>query len=332
MFLSFVIPVYNAETYICECLNSLVEQDISKEEYEILCVNDGSWDGSLEILKAYEASYPNITVIDKENGGVTTARNAGLAAAKGDYIWFVDSDDFIKENCLSRLMSAARETDCDRMIFGGYQFTDFLTPDEQERSLRNELPANTPWYDSVVWRCLLRRSFLLEHDLSFRYPELTHGEDGLFMYEVTLHSPRDTQTEEILYFYREHSGSAETSPTPENRKRKLRSYTRITQILHDHYTSGRTDAITANKLMSFLWFSLYELTQLPAEDARPILTQLKESKLFPYTRPEQCTLETSYMTDRTDLLGKLFDKLYLNLHTQWGYTAMRMLQRMRGRN
>lgn len=331
MFLSFIVPVYNAEKYICECLNSLLEQDISKEAYEIICVNDGSVDTSLEILKAYEASYPNIVVINKENGGVTTARNAGLSAAKGDYIWFVDSDDFIKENILGALQRKSSETGCDRLIIGGYQFTDHLSLEEQELSRQKKLPINCPWYDAVVWRCLLRREFLQKHDLYFRYPDLTHGEDGLFMYEVTLHEPRDTQIEEALYFYREHSGSAETTVSPANRKRKLRSYSRIAKILHDHYTSGRTDVATANKLMSFLWFSLYEITRLPPEDAKPALDELKQAGLFPYPRPPQCTLDKSYMTDRTDLVGKVFDKIYLNLHTQWGYTAMRILQRMMGR-
>ena len=67
MFLSIIVPVYNAETYICECLNSLIEQNIPQDDYEILCVNDGSTDTSLQILTAYAESYPNITVIDKEN-------------------------------------------------------------------------------------------------------------------------------------------------------------------------------------------------------------------------------------------------------------------------
>lgn len=331
MFLSFIVPVYNAEKYICECLNSLLEQDIPKEEYEIICVNDGSVDGSLEILNAYEASYPNIVVINKENGGVTTARNAGLKAAKGDYIWFVDSDDFIKENVLGELQSKALETSCDRLIVGGYQFVDHLSQEARELSQQKKLPINCPWYDAVVWRCLLRRSFLQEHDLCFRYPGLTHGEDGLFMYEVTLFSPADAEIGEALYFYREHSGSAETTVSLENQKRKLRSYIQITKILHGHYSFGRSDAATANKLMSFLWFSLYETAKLPPEDARPALEELKRAGLFPYTRPPQCTLEKSYMTERTDLVGKVFDKVYLNLHTQWGYTAMRMLQRMIGR-
>lgn len=331
MFLSFIVPVYNAEKYIAECLTSLLRQNIPAEEYEILCINDGSKDGSGAILDGFAAEYPNITVIHKENGGVTTARNAGLAAAKGDYIWFIDADDFIKENILAQLRTLAAETRCDRLIVGGYLFLDALTEEERARSQQKTLPINVPWYDAVVWRCLLRRDFLMKHKLSFRYPELTHGEDGLFMYEVTIHAPADTEISEALYFYREHSGSAETTVTPANRKRKLRSYVRISKILKDYYDAGRTDAATANKRMTFLWLCLYETACLPGPDAKAVLAELKKEGLFPCRRLPQCTLTTSYLADPSSLVGKVMDQLYLHLHTPLGYRAMRAVQQVRKR-
>lgn len=321
MFLSFIIPVYNAEGYITQCLNSLLAQDIPAEDYEILCINDGSRDGSLTILRDFEEKYANIIVIDKENGGVTTARNTGLAAAKGDYIWFVDADDLVKPNCLSRL-KALTLPGCDRVVFGAYQFLDELTDAEAEQSRLNLLPVNTPWYDAVVWRCILRREFLRAHDLTFRYPQLTHGEDGLFMYEVTHADPMTAQLDEVLYFYREHSGSAETTVTPENRMRKLRSYVQITSILREYYASGSAEA--ANKLMTFLWFSLYEIACLPAPDARLFLKELKTAGLFPFRRVPECDLTSSYMTS-----SKALDFLYLHLHTTWGYRTVRMLQQLK---
>ena len=188
MFLSFVVPVYNAAQYLPECLDSLLAQDIS--DYEIICVNDGSRDASPEILGQYAAEHGNIRVINKENGGVVSARNAGLSAAQGDFIWFVDADDFLLPNILGFLKDKAAETACDRLIVGGYQFTDRLTDEEVALSRQRKLPINSQWYDSVVWRSLLRREFLLENGLNFRYPELTHGEDGLYMYEVGLCAPK----------------------------------------------------------------------------------------------------------------------------------------------
>ena len=322
MFLSIIIPVYNAERYIAPCLRSALAQDIS--DYEILCVNDGSKDNSLALLRQFEAEDPRIHVIDKENGGVTTARNAGLAAAKGDFIWFVDADDLLKENCLGRLK--ALSPSCDRIVFGGYQFTDELTAEELDRSHRNDLPVNTPWYDAVVWRCILRRTFLQQNSLSFRYPELTHGEDGLFMYEVTLCDPATTELQEVLYFYREHSGSAETTVSPENRLRKLRSYIRICAILRA--TAAQWES-GANKLMSFLWMALYETLRLPEPQRSQALEQLKDEGLFPFRRPANCTLKKSYMTDREDFIGKVYDKLFMNLHRPWAYRLMGLLLKLK---
>lgn len=328
MFLSFIVPVYNAEKYLGECLDSLLDQDIPKEEYEIICVNDGSKDGSLAILQAYAEKHRSIVVLDRENGGVATARNAGLDAARGEYIWFVDSDDFVKPNTLSRLQSKILETACDRLIIGAYLFVDTLSEEEAALSRQGKLPVNAPWYDSVVWRCLLRRSFLQEHALFFRYPDLTHGEDGLFMYEVTVAEPKSAQIEEALYFYREHSGSAETSLSVENQKRKMRCYIRIVKILQGYYASGRTDPGTADKLMTFLWFSLFTAAKLPIKDARPALKELKQAGLFPSKQLPECTIDWSYMTSRTDLIGKAFDKVYRNLQTRWGFAAIRALQQL----
>lgn len=325
MFLSFVVPVYNAERYLPECLDSLLAQDIS--DYEIVCVNDGSRDTSPKILDQYAAKYGNIRVISKENGGVVSARNAGLASAQGDYVWFVDADDFLLPNILSSLRDEAVQTACDRLIVGGYQFTDRLTDEEIALSQRRALAINSPWYDAVVWRSLLRREFLLKNGLSFRYPELTHGEDGLFMYEVGLYAPKTVEIEQALYCYRVHSGSAETAVSPENHRRKIRSYVRIAEILLGYYRGGRQDAATANKLMSFLWFTLYEAAALPGRESAAVLRQLRQKGLFPFRRPPECTLTHAYMTRQTGWVGTILDWLCRHLHTRWGFSVMWLLWR-----
>ena len=144
-----------------------------------------------------ESHEVEVTEVD-EDGNETT------------HIWFVDADDFLLPNILGSLRDKTVETACDRLIVGGYQFTDCLTDEEIALSRQRKLPINSPWYDSVVWRSLLRREFLLKNGLNFRYPELTHGEDGLFMYEVGLCAPKSAEIKLALYCYREHSGSAET--------------------------------------------------------------------------------------------------------------------------
>ena len=105
MDLSIIIPVYNVEKYIEKCLLSCIKQDISYEDYEIVVVNDGSPDNSITIVERIAKDYSNIRIINQENQGLSGARNTGMKHAKGNYIWFVDSDDYIEENCLGRIVS-----------------------------------------------------------------------------------------------------------------------------------------------------------------------------------------------------------------------------------
>jgi glycosyltransferase involved in cell wall biosynthesis len=106
--ISIVIPAYNVEKYIGKCVTSLIEQTFT--DYEIIAVNDGSSDNTLEILRHFENRYPFFTVIDQKNSGISQTRNAGLAAARGEYICFINSDDFVAPTYLSELYNACVET------------------------------------------------------------------------------------------------------------------------------------------------------------------------------------------------------------------------------
>lgn len=102
--LSIIIPVYNVEPYLAKCLDSVINQDISLNEFEVIVVNDGSPDGSLAIAEEYARNYTNIKVITRTNGGLSAARNTGLEHAQGEYVWFVDSDDWIEKNSLKTIL------------------------------------------------------------------------------------------------------------------------------------------------------------------------------------------------------------------------------------
>lgn len=104
MKLSIIIPVYNVEKYIEKCLFSCLNQDIPFDDYEIIVVNDGSPDNSLSIVERVADKYGNIRVVSQTNSGLSMARNKGLSLANGEYVWFVDSDDYIEENCLNRII------------------------------------------------------------------------------------------------------------------------------------------------------------------------------------------------------------------------------------
>lgn len=329
MFLSFIVPVYNVEKYVAECLDSLLDQDVPKEDYEIICVNDGSTDGSLAILRQYEATYANIRVIDKENGGVATARNAGLDAAQGEFIWFIDSDDFIRPDILAALRNRITETNADRVKIGTYIFQNAISPSERAALEKNELKVNSHFYDSSSVTCLLRRSFLHEHGCRFRYPGLTHGEDSIFMFEVVANTPCCTELDIPVYFYRNRPGSATTSASEEGQKRKLKSFFLAAQIMKKHYDNGTGNPRDcANLLMSYIWYVMDGCAKLPGKEQKDMVRQMKELGMYPFRRPTACTHMRSYQTTRTDIVGKIYDKVYINMHRPWGFAAMVLLQKL----
>ena len=108
---SIIVPVYNVEKFLQKCLDSIVEQTL--KEIEIICINDGSPDNSLEILNEYASKDDRIIVISQENQGLSAARNAGLKIATGEYIGFVDSDDYIELNYYEKLYNTACKNDSD---------------------------------------------------------------------------------------------------------------------------------------------------------------------------------------------------------------------------
>lgn len=318
MFLSIIVPVYNGAQYLSACLDSLLAQDISPKEYQILCVNDGSTDTSGAILAEYAAANSNILVLQQPNSGVVAARNAGLKAASGDYIWFVDADDEILPNTLGRLRMAI-DGQGDLLQFGGYQFQERMTSQEWELARKGCLPDHCPGSEAVVWRSLIRHSFLDQNGLTFRHPHLTHGEDGQFMYEVFSCGPKVITLCETVYLYRIRPYSAETAASPESRRKRIRSHIAVAKIMGEYYHSGRQDTHTVNRLMSTLWYALYGIATLPLGETRQALKELRKSGLYPFRRPARCDLVQSYMFDTETISGKLFDRLYLGLHRPCGF-------------
>lgn len=321
MFLSFIVPVYNTEEYLDECLQSMLQQDLPQDDYEIICINDGSTDGSLGILRRYEREYPNVVVIDQENGGVCNARNAGLKVAQGEYIWYIDADDFIEPRSLNLLKTRCSAEQYDRLIINNYQYF----PGHSE-----PMPQNSSWKDSVVWRSLFRREFLVAHNLLFHYPELSFGEDALYIYEVKRNFPLTDERTEPVYYHRERPGSLSTDMSDQVEARRLQCTIREAEILKEYYEKkdGILPEETAKRFMSFLWGALFRILSLSAKDARPYLQELKRKGLYPYPRPKECTLKKCPQISRSDWLGKIIDFLYINLSTRWGYHGMRQLQRL----
>ncbi len=153
---SFIVPVYNVEKYLSRCLDSLLSQNYHC--YEIICVNDGSPDNSADILNLYQKKYSNIYVINQDNKGLGAARNTGVKHATGDYVWFVDSDDWIEPDSLNFLSNyIAKEGTKDMILFDAYR--------TKEQGLRGKLmrASSKKFFENGIdyARCLLDGKGLL---------------------------------------------------------------------------------------------------------------------------------------------------------------------------
>lgn len=217
MDISIVVPVYNVEKYLKECLDSLLNQDF-KGQYEIICVNDGSTDNSLEILKSYKNTNDKIAILNQENKGLSSARNTGIKNANGKYVMFVDSDDYLKKNkVLSLLYSEVEKNDLDFVIADfEYDYEDKSKNYRKKRveSIKNNVMSGRELYDlgvktksimSIVVNKLYRKSFLIENNLNFLEGILY--EDMEFTPKAYYLAKRVKYIDEVIYMYRQREGS-----------------------------------------------------------------------------------------------------------------------------
>lgn len=251
--ISIIVPVYNTEKYLSKCLNSLIKQ--TYKDIEIIVVNDGSKDKSLEIAKKFAKQDNRIKVFNKENGGLSSARNFGIEKASGEYIGFVDSDDYIKENMFEILYNMIKEANAKIAICGWY-----LVEDNQIRTcnfkckklvLNDEqaidMLLNHVSFDNFACNKLFHRA--LFKDVMFPVGELL--EDLSTIYKLIHEAKVIVVDSNPLYYYVLHSNSItsnlykQVNPDSfkvfENRKNSLLSlYPKLSnKIKSNYFTASR---------------------------------------------------------------------------------------------
>lgn len=216
---SVIVPCYNVEPYVDACMSGLAEQTLGP--MEIICVDDGSTDGTLERLRRWREKDERLRIITQSNAGVSAARNAGLDAAEGKYVGFVDPDDRVEPGMFSRLLAGAEENGADAVVCGYREFVErdgavvqeggwspedeFYAEEKVERFRRG-----SPWCRCVgpVYNKLIRRNLLEEHSLRF-VVGLKEGEDLAFLLMLLPFAPRLLTLSDRPYHYRrERPGSA----------------------------------------------------------------------------------------------------------------------------
>ncbi len=222
---SVVIPIYNVEKYIEECLCSVLKQSL--QEIEIVCVNDGSKDGSMSVVKHYACKDSRIVIVNKENGGLSSARNVGIDKAQGEYVYFLDSDDYIKQDALETLYHLAKKDDLDNIYFDAEAFYESEEIEKRNKHYKTyycrpgifndvqtgpELFAkmeNLRCYKPSACLQMPKRSLLVKHSIRF-YEGIIH-EDQLFSLQVIFLSQRVKHIATPFYMRRVRSESIMTT-------------------------------------------------------------------------------------------------------------------------
>lgn len=200
--ITVVIPVYNTEKYLDKCLSSVVNQTFL--DIKVIIVNDGSTDKSLEICKKYALKDSRITLIDKANEGVSVARNIGIKLAEGEWIYFLDSDDFLDLDTFEYLMKEVISSNVDVIQFGLRSYRDSTLIREKKPSskkeynnLKNFLNANE-LKPVCAWLHLFKLEVIKRNNILFN-SNLKHGEDMLFVYSVYCHANKILVLDKVFY-------------------------------------------------------------------------------------------------------------------------------------
>ena len=298
---SVIVPVYNTEKYIDECLDSIENQTL--KEIEIICINDGSTDNSLQVLKAHQQKDSRIKIIDQKNAGVCAARNQGIKNAKGTYIAFVDSDDLIPPYVYEKAYYDAVKYNVNVVAFKIMTFIDGehldLNQFKYDRSKIKRCGRRSyqnPFTHMLENSCFVvtkvfKRSFVIDNNLLFK-EGVTHYEDGLFNFLAFPLIKEMVQDDNISYCYR--TSRPNSAVTKRNFKKVLTSSLKVDKELinhHDLFNFRKADEWILGKIMDITYTHITKDVEDPEDKkyfAKKLLELLEEDyfKKFDFKIPK----------------------------------------------
>jgi glycosyltransferase involved in cell wall biosynthesis len=282
--LSIIIPVYNVERYIRECLESIFRQGLSDDEFEIILVNDGTPDNSIGVVSDYIDSHDNVIVLNQNNQGVSIARNAGLTKSQGKYVYFMDPDDLLVDDALSALLPKAIASDAEILMADycrfddGCDYSNLLHVDqvysEHKKTGEQAYLQDLSPYECYIWLMLIKRDFLINNKITFKP---FWYEDTLFCQECFVKAKFVLRTRFRLYVYRLHAGSF-TSSMNINKMKDLNSC--LSALIELKETGSFSDVVKSklsNNIFASFSYSLWCITHNDVlyKDRRIIISDLK---------------------------------------------------------
>lgn len=299
---SIIIPVYNVEDYIGKCLDSVFNQTF--KDYEVIVVNDGTKDNSMEIVKEYD-----VKIINQENMGLSEARNTGVKKAKGEYILFLDSDDFIEKDLLKRINDSSKNNpDIIRFQIEDYENNEVTNKYEEDSF--NGLNGVEAFkricsyhYIENAWAYAIRREYYIKE--KYKFKKGTYHEDFGLIPLVIIKSKKVNSINYIGYNYVQRNGSIMNSNDYSKTKKKVEDFYSHYIYLIEEGNKLKTDT---TYYKSFISNSLIlKITELKKEDYKFYKRKLKEEKVF------DNILSDTFSRKVKKVLLKLSPKLYYKI-------------------
>lgn len=261
--ISVIIPVYNVESYLRECLDSVVNQTF--HDIEIICINDGSTDGSQAILEEYAAKDSRIITFYQANAGQATARNNALDIAKGEYIIFVDSDDIISPETIKKTYNAAKESGSELVMF--YLYWDnpnfpivINAPCDISKPVEDLLSKTKLAFFQGAGPCKWLWEKALIDRLNLRFPEGIKFEDVPFVLNAALHSNSITVVPSQFYYWRLHVGSTTRQKNDFYCRYVCLSYQYALESVQDFHLSDECLQVIYRQKLILIWVGYYKWT------------------------------------------------------------------------
>ena len=266
--LSIIVPVYNVEQYIRDCIISIFKQELKETDFEVIIVNDGTEDNSMNVISDIVNQHKNIKILNQENQGLSVARNNGIALAKGEYVFMPDSDDLLVEGSLRPLLDKAFETKVDLVVANFIELNDdeiecfknTHTSINEIDILYQEMAGRELYIKHLhpsqcyVWRTLYKTSFLKENRLSF-IPGITF-QDIPFTTECYLLAGKCIKSSLLLYVYRIRPNSATSSLNSKKAKDNAFAIAKTWDLISKYQLSGEIkEKLQNNIFVNFENFS-----------------------------------------------------------------------------
>lgn len=293
LLLSYIIPLYNTEAYIVRCLRSIIAQDLPEGGYEVIVMDDGSTDGGRELVEALAAEHPQVRLLSQTNAGVSAARNKALDAARGRFVQFVDSDDYLAEGMMQPLLQRAIDESLDVLVFN-YNCVDADGNDRpHDRDDNYPSSATMTGVDYLehhsmtpyVWRFLVRRDYLNQGNWRFD-TSLIVCEDGALIARFLLNAPRVAHDGSAPYNYASRGDSAMHNPDPEHLKQRIFSQVdaavSIDEVIkqYEARTGLKAPASVAGVRNVYLYFSLTKA--MTCGLVEEVVARMRRSGLYPF--------------------------------------------------